>query len=205
MKDMAAIAEAWKETLPEIMDRVTGVGVWTALKSSVPVAHEDSMLVLGLPSDDSELMGHLRLPQVRSAVETLMSKKLNEKINLIVINGTAEADWTTEKKRQEERRKLQQHALDRQRAEILAGKSWEQVFDQLTRSYASLPNRSMPQVRARYFLEATEVVATALQETPITDDLAERNFARCLERIAQYTELPSAYVALKVLDQSFKG
>lgn len=205
MKDMAAIAEAWKETLPEIMDRVTGVGVWTALKSSVPVAHEDNMLVLGLPSDDSELMGHLRLPQVRSAVETLMGKKLNERINLVVINGTAEADWATEKKRQEERRKLQQHALDRQRAEILAGKSWEQVYDQLTRTYASLPNRSMPQVRARYFLEAVEVVATALQETPITDDLAERNFARCLERIAQYTELPSAYVALKVLDQSFKG
>ncbi len=202
---MAAIAEAWKETLPQIMDRVTGVGVWTALKSSVAVAHEDNMLVLGLPSDDSELMGHLRLPQVRSAVETLMSKRLNEPVSLVVINGTAESDWTTEKKRQLERKKLQQHALDRQRAEILAGKSWEQVFDQLTRSYASLPNRSMPQVRARYFLEAVEVVASALQETPITDDLAERNFARCLERIAQYTELPSAYVALKVLDQSFKA
>lgn len=202
---MAAIAEAWKDALPEILNRVTGVGVWTALKSSVPVAHEDNMLVLGLPSQDSELMGHLRLPQVRSAVETLMGQALNDTVNLVVINGTAQSDWETEKRRQEERRKLQQQALDRQKAEILAGKSWEQVYDQLTRAYASLPNRSMPQVRARYFLEAVEIVASALQDTPITDDIAERNFARCLERIAQYTELPSAYVALKVLDLSFKG
>ena len=63
----------------------------------------------------------------------------------------------------------------------------------------------MPQNRAKFFLEAVEIIAEALQEAPITDDMAERNYARCLERVAQYTELPSVLVALKVLEKSFSG
>ncbi|MBL8068564.1 MAG: hypothetical protein JNM28_08945 [Armatimonadetes bacterium] len=202
---MAALAQAWSETLPEIMNRVTGVGVWTALKSSVPVALEDDSLVLGVPSSDSELIGHLKLPQVRNAVESLMGHRLNMRVNLVVINGTAEADWETEKRRQMERRKLQDQALARQKAEVAAGKSWDTVYDQLSRAYSALPNRSLPQNRAKYFNEAVEIVAQSLLDTPINDDLAERNYARCLERIAQYTELPSTFVALRVLDRSFTG
>lgn len=202
---MAALAQAWSETLPEIMNRVTGVGVWTALKSSVPVALEDDSLVLGVPSSDSELIGHLKLPQVRNAVESLMGHRLNMRVNLVVINGTAESDWETEKRRQLERRKLQDQALARQKAEVAAGKSWDTVYDQLSRAYSALPNRSLPQNRAKYFNEAVEIVAQSLLDTPINDDLAERNYARCLERIAQYTELPSTFVALRVLDRSFTG
>lgn len=201
----AALAEVWNEALPEILNRVTGVGVWTALKSSVPVAYENDQLVLGLPSQDSQLMGHLRLPQVRSAVENLMRHKLRGDVNLVVINGTTESDWTTEKKRQEERRKLQQQALDRQKREISAGRSWDGIYDQLSRAYAALPNRSMPQVRARYLLQSVDIVAEALTETPINDELAERNYARCLERIAQYCEVPSTIVALKVLERTFQS
>lgn len=202
---MAALAQAWSETLPEIMNRVTGVGVWTALKTTVPVALEDDSLVLGVPSSDSELIGHLKLPQVRNAVESLMGQRLNMRVNLVVINGTAESDWETEKRRQLERRKLQEQALARQKAEVAAGKSWETVYEQLSRAHSALPNRSLPQNRAKYFNEAVEIVAQALLDTPINDDLAERNYARCLERIAQYTELPSTFVALRVLDRSFNG
>ena len=31
------------------------------------------------------------------------------------------------------------------------------------------------------------------------DDLAERTFSRCLERVAQYSEVPSTVVAQRVL------
>ncbi|MBI3721793.1 MAG: hypothetical protein HY248_04495 [Fimbriimonas ginsengisoli] len=31
------------------------------------------------------------------------------------------------------------------------------------------------------------------------DDVGERNFARCLERVAQYVDMPSAAVAIEVL------
>lgn len=202
---MPNIAEVWKEALPEVMNNVTGVGVWTALKISVPVAYEDQTLVLGLPSSETELAGHLKLPQTRRAIETTLERKLGEKITLRIINGTAPQDWETEKRRDLERRKLQEQAIERQKREIAAGRSWETIYDQLSRQYSSLNNRSLPQTRAKFFLDAVDIVASALIETPITDELAERNYARCLDRIAQYTELPSTLVALKVMEKAFQG
>lgn len=202
---MPEVAALWKEALPEIMQNVTGRGVWTALKVSVPIAYEDQSLILGLPSEDTELAGHLRLPQTKRAVETAMSARLNSQVNVRIIAGTTLEDWETEKKRDEERRKLQDQAIARQKREIAAGKSWEGIYDQLSRAYAATSNRSLPQVRAKFFIEAVDIVANALIETPITDDLAERNYARCLERIAQYTELPSTLVAVKVMERAFAG
>lgn len=202
---MPEAAEVWNEVLPGIMQEVTGVGVWTALKASVPIVQEGGVFVLGLPPQDSELAGHLRIPASRRAIETAVGAKTNQKVDLRVINGTDLTDWETEKRRDEERRRLQDKAIERQKVEIAAGKSWDQIYDQLTRSYSALSNRSMPQVRAKYLLEAVEIVSSALSEMPINDDLAERNFARCLERIAQYSDVPSTIVALRVLEKAFSG
>lgn len=202
MYDVQAI---WSECLPEAMNAVTGVGVWTAIKSSVPIAYEDGVLVLGLPGGQTELAGHLRLPQTKRAIESCFQKRVEGRVELRIIPGTTLQDWETEKRRDIEKRRLQEQALVRARAEIAAGKSWEGVYEQLSRKYAATPQRSLPQNRAKFFLEAVEIVATALIETPIADDMAERNYARCLERIATYCELPSAYVGVKVLEKSFSG
>ncbi len=205
MTPMADIAEVWHEALPEIMGGVTGVGVWTALKTAVPITVEDGVLVLGLSDDASGLAGHLRLAAPRKAVEDSVSKRLGSRVDLRVIAGTTKHDWETEKRRDAEKRRLQEQALARQRAEVLAGKSWETVYEQLSRLYASTPNRSLPQNRARYLREAISIVANSLLDTPISDDLAERNYARCLERVAQYSEVPSTIVAMLVLEKSFQG
>ncbi|HRF60392.1 MAG TPA: hypothetical protein PLH94_10845 [Fimbriimonadaceae bacterium] len=58
----------------------------------------------------------------------------------------------------------------------------------------------MPQNRAKFFIEAVEYIADARSRITTDDDLSERNYARCLERVSQYTELPSVLVALKVLE-----
>lgn len=203
MYDVQAI---WSECLPEVMNAVTGMGVWTALKSAVPIAYEEGTLVLGLPSGQTELAGHLRLPQTKRIIEATFQKRVDgAKVELRMIAGTAVADWETEKRRDIEKRRLQEQALARARKEVEAGKSWETVYEQLSRKYANTPQRSLPQNRAKFFLEAVEIVANALIETPIADDMAERNYARCLERIGTYCELPSAYVGIKVLEKSFGG
>ncbi len=202
---MADLAAVWNEALPDIKKNVTGVGVWTALNVCRPVVVEDGVLIMGLPSGENELAGHLRLAQTRRAIEDSLSKVFNEKLTLRVIDGTTVQDWETEKKRDFEKRRLQDLALARQRAEVAAGVSWEGIYEQISRKFAATPNRSLPQNRAKFFLEAVEIIAEALQEAPITDDMAERNYARCLERVAQYTELPSVLVALKVLEKSFSG
>lgn len=202
MYDVEAI---WSESIPEVMSGVSGVGVWTAVKVCRPVAFDEGTFVLGVPATDSDLAGHLRLAQTRRAIEVAIGKRTNSKVELRVISGTTPQDWETEKRRDAERRRLQEQALQRARAEAAAGKSWESIYEQLSRKYAATPQRSLPQNRAKFFLEAVDVIATALVETPISDDMAERNYARCLERVATYCELPSAYVAVKVLEKSFAG
>jgi hypothetical protein len=202
MPDLQAV---WDEILPDIRKGVTGVGVWSALNACRPVALEDGVLVLGLPHESSELAGHLRLPLTRKLIEDGFSEAVDRKVSLRVIDGVTESDWATEKRRDAERRRLEEQALQRARAAVQAGSSWETIYEQLSRKYAETQNRSLPQNRAKFFLMAIEIVANALHETPVTDELAERNFARCIERISQYCELPSTLVAVKVMEKSFEG
>jgi hypothetical protein len=202
MVDAAAL---WKDSVDEIRRAVTGVGVWTALKQAVPIAYEEGVFVLGLGQSDSELAGHLRVPHTKRQIESSLAAQLNQRVELRVIHGTGLPDWELEKRRDQEKRKLQEQALDKARKEANAAKSWESIYESLSRAYAATPNRSLPQNRAKFFLEAVNVVAEALIETPITDDMAERNYARCLERIASYSDLPSTFVAVKVLERTFGG
>jgi vacuolar-type H+-ATPase subunit H len=80
--------------------------------------------------------------------------------------------------------------------------SWDQVYEQLSRRWSAVGNKSLPQNRARFFEEAIEIVAEARKEMQSSDDMSERNFARCLERVAQYVEMPSTLVATLVLQRA---
>lgn len=202
---MPNLQAVWDELLPDIRKGVTGVGVWSALNASRPVALEDGVLILGLPHESSDLAGHLRLPLTRKLIEDGIGEATGTKVTLRVIDGTTAEDWATEKRRDAERRKLEEQALERARAAVHATSGWETVYEQLSRKFAETPNRSLPQNRARFFLSAVEIVANALLETPVTDEMAERNFARCIERIAQYSEVPSTIVATKVMEKTFQG
>ena len=204
MSRMPEVAELWKGALPEIRDAVTGVGVWTALNACTPITLEDGVLVLGLPHAENELAGHLRLPAARKAIEDVVGRELGSRIAVRIIAGVALEDWTAAKAGDAIKRKLQEQALERSRAELNARSSWEGIYERLSRKYAETKNRSLPQNRARFMDEAIAMLAEALIETPISDDLAERNFARCIERIAQFSEVPSALVASKVLEKAFE-
>jgi hypothetical protein len=196
---MADLAEIWKEVLPGIRQEVTGVGVWAALNACKPIAVEDGVLVMGLPHGDTELSGHLRMPQIKRLVESAFSERLGSPVALRVIEGVSQSDWETVKRRDSEARRLQDIALNKMRAELAAKSNWEHVYEQLGRRYAAVSNKSLPQNRARFFEEAVAIVAEARQNQATYDELAERNFARCIERLSQYSEVPSTLVAIQVL------
>lgn len=88
------------------------------------------------------------------------------------------------------------------RTELDSKTSWDGVYEQLSRRYSAIQNKSLPQNRARFFDEACEVVAKARQEQTTYDDLAERNFARCIERVSQYCDVGSTLVAMEILKRS---
>ncbi len=199
---MAELADVWKEALPQILNGVTGRGVWTALNGAVPVTMEDGVFVLGIARQDSALGAHLRLPSTSQMIERYVGKGFGHQVRLRVIDGTTLEDWEMVKRRDVERRRLQEAEMTKMRAELEAKTSWEGVYEQLSRRFAAVSNRSLPQNRARFFEEAIAIIVEARKGQSDFDDLGERNFARCLERVAQYTELPSVIVAKEVLSRA---
>lgn len=199
---MAEVAEIWAKSLPVIKQGVTGVGIWTALNTCKPLLVENGMFVLGLPHEDSELAGHLKLASTKRLIEQTIAPYFDGPMTLRVIEGTTLADWDLEKRRDAEKQRLNQQSMEKLRAELQARSSWDQIYDQLSRKYAAVSNKSLPQNRARFFEEGVELIAEARKGQTSFDDLGERNFARCLERLAQYAEIPSALVAREVLQRA---
>ena len=199
---MADVAEIWAKSLPVIKQGVTGVGIWTALNTCKPLLVENGMFVLGLPHEDSELAGHLKLASTKRLSEQTIAPYFDGPMTLRVIEGTTLADWDLEKRRDAEKQRLNQQSMEKLRAELQARSSWDQIYDQLSRKYAAVSNKSLPQNRARFFEEGVELIAEARKGQTSFDDLGERNFARCLERLAQYAEIPSALVAREVLQRA---
>jgi hypothetical protein len=199
---MADLAAIWKESLPSILSGVTGRGVWTALNSATPVILEDGVFVLGVSTRDSELGGHLRMPSTSQLIERTLTSKLGNPTKLRVIDGTTVQDWELVKRRDVERRRLQEAELTKMRAEMASKSSWDAIYEQLSRRFAAVTNKSLPQNRARFFEEAVSIIAEARKDQSAFDELGERNFARCLERVAQYTEVSSVIVAKEVLTRS---
>ena len=199
---MPSVVEVWSEALPSIRNGVTGVGVWTALNLAKPIALEDGNFVLGLPHSEMELAGHLRMAMTKRLIETTIGEKVGQTLVLRVIGGTDYADWEVEKRRDAEKRRLTEQSMAKMRAEMTARSNWEHIFEQLSRKFAAVSNRSLPQNRARFFEEAISILAEARKEQTSWDDLGERNFARCVERVAQYTEVPSTIVANLVLQKA---
>lgn len=200
---MAEVAEIWAEALPMVREGVTGVGVWTALNNAKPLALEDGVFVLGLPHELGELIGHLKLPATKRSIETNVSTLAMQPVSLRVVSGVEKGDWEVEKRRDAEKARLNEQSMAKERARLAAKSDWEAIYEQLGRRFAAVGMKSLPQNRARFYEEAVALVAEArggMSES--FDELGERNFARCIERLAQYSEVPSTIVAADVLRKS---
>lgn len=199
---MAEVGELWQQALPKILNGVTGRGVWAAINAAKPLLEDEGVLVLGMPTRDTELAGHLRLPATSRFVEQVLTGVAGRTVRIRVIDGQTLEDYELVKRRDAERRRLQQQEMEKMRAEMTARTSWEQVYEQLSRRYAAVTNKTLPQNRARFYEEALELIADARREMQRHDDAAERNFARCIERVAQYADVPSTLVAQQILQRA---
>ena len=199
---MSEAIELWKQALPPIREKVTGVGVWAALNNAVPLVIENDTLILGLAAKDNDLAGHLRMTSTKRFMEMEVSRRLGKQTAVRVIEGVTLQDWDRAKRRDAEARRLQELSEQRTRAEITSKTSWEGTYEQLSRRFAAVQNKTLPQNRARFLVDAIALVAEALKAQPIADEINERNFGRCIERISQYSDVPSTLVAVMVLEKA---
>ena len=199
---MADAASLWAQALPPVKQGVTGVGVWAALNAAEPIALDNGVLVVGIEHGSTELAGHLRMPQTKRLVEVTISQIAGQALTFRVIEGKTPEDYEVVKRRDAERQRLQEAEMAKLRAELSSKTSWDSVYEQLSRKYAAVPQKSLPQNRARFFEEAVEIIAEARRNQEDFTDMNERNFARCIERVAQYAEVPSTIVAQIVLHRA---
>ena len=141
---MAQPADLWKDALPFIMNGVTGRGVWAALNAVQAVALEEDQLIVGIPHGDSELAGHLRLPQTKRIMEVAVSQVMGKPFGIRLIDGLRPEDYELAKRKDAERRRLQEAEMTKMRAEMAAKSTWESVYEQLSKRYAAVTNKSLP-------------------------------------------------------------
>jgi hypothetical protein len=192
--------DAWNASLEEVKQKVTGVGVWTALNVAIPITVDDGVFVLGFRPQDRDLMGHLKRPGTQRVIEDEILRHLGEKVKVYLLDGITINDWNTHKRLQAEAKKVKERDSKKAVTENLAARKWDDFYDQLSRDYTNMPTKSMPQARARFLDQAVGALAAQLEGTEM-DEAAERNFARCLERVGQYAECPPSIVATMVLQR----
>ena len=193
--------DAWNASLEDIKKQVTGVGVWTALNVAIPIAfEEDGTFVLGVTEKESESRGHLALANTRRVMEQELEKRVGKKVEVVVIDGITINHWESLKRRREDFKRLETEAAIR--AKEKAGKStaWDTIYDQMGREFGELQHKAMPQVRARFMLWCVDLVAAHLHGTAHSED-DERNFSRCVDRIAAYADANQTYIAAMILER----
>lgn len=199
---MSEIVAAWRRSLDEIKREVTGRTLWQALDAVVPITMEGDTVILGVPHLESSMIGHLKSVTTMRIMERKLNAALGQEIKITIISGTDMADWEGVKARDSEVQHLQQREYSKAFETKAKEKLWDSTYEKLSRIYAAIPNKGLPQKRAKFLVEGVDEVAAAVNELgPELDDVGERSLARLIERIASYTDVGATEVALMVLQK----
>ncbi len=197
------VYDAWNGAVEEIKNKVTGVGVWTALNCAVPITYEDGRFVLGFGAKDLDLMGHLKPPGVRRTIEVELESRLKSPVELILLSGITINDWMSHKRQLQEAEKLKRAAEERERVVSTAGKEWDEIYEFAGREYGRLNAKSHPGLRARLLEMCVAKIAEKLPESELEED-EERAFSRAVERIGFLCEASSTLVAYLAFQRAGK-
>ncbi|MBA3726430.1 MAG: hypothetical protein H0W86_08250 [Armatimonadetes bacterium] len=189
--------DAWNASVDSIKKQVTGVGVWTALNVAIPITFEDGTFVVGISENDPEARGHLQLLNVVRIMEQELSKRIGRATKVEVIDGITINHWEAIKRKRTTTERLSAEAAEREKKSKKVASSWDKIYDQMAREFGKLTHKGLPQVRAKFMHRCVDLCSDLIN--PGMSDEDNRNYARCLERISSYTEVPTAYIASLVL------
>lgn len=191
--------EVWKIVREKVKAKVTGRTLYQALDRLTMVTMEGDLVVLGLPSDSIQFVGHINNPTVRNLIEQYFAEAYGFRPQIELIEGTTPSDWQLHLRKQEELRKLSEQGARKREQETRTYNTWEAVYEQLGRKFAETPGRSLAINRARYLQEAIQMVREALARIPVETEADERQLNRVIERVANNAEAPPVLVAWLIL------
>ncbi len=190
--------QLWLEVAERVKDRVVAPTLYRALELGVGITVDGDLFVLGFASADMPMASHLQSAQHRAIIDQCLIKVLNKKVRVLIIEGTQLADYEKYKARKAAREAAASTVGARRDEERQVQVVWEEVGEAITRAYARLRLRQLPQTRGRFVATAFDMINEAVNRfnyTDESDELHKRSLARVFEKFATVVDIPSAFLA----------
>jgi hypothetical protein len=194
----------WRAAMEKVKVRLVLPGVWRAMEAARPLIVEGDTLVLGFPPSLSHQGGLLTDSKNNNIIERALEEEAGRPLRLRLIEGETLQDWLATKRRDEEAAALLKAAQERRRREASVEQGWDGIGERLTRRYAEMPLRQLPQIQALYLEEAVAVLAEAAGRLlgPNASEVDHRSFARVLDKVADRAQVPAPIIAWMVRQKS---
>lgn len=194
------VERVWRATLEKVKVRLVLPGVWRAMEAARPLLIDGDAFVIGFPPSQSHEGGLLNDSKTNNIIERALEEEAGRPLRLRIIEGDTLDDWQAYRSREEQAAAMQKAAQERRRREASVEQGWDGITERLTRRYAEMPLRQLPQMQALYLEESVGVLAEAarrlLGDSPTEVD--HRSFARVVDRVADRAQVPAAMVAYLV-------
>ena len=195
-----SVLEIWAKTVDQIKLKINNISFWEALEHTVPIALEGDVLVIGLPPTAGSDAGHFARAEHRNAIDTAISQFAGRKISFRLIDGHTPADWEATKVRDQRAAALREDTYEKRDVESAQTQNWDVLYEYAARAYSSVQFRQLPQGKARYLTDMLYVMSDAVTQLSLdpTDELANRQLARTIDRVAHNADVPPTLVALEL-------
>jgi hypothetical protein len=195
-----AIQDVWARTVDRAKHLSISTRLYRALEKAVPVAWEDGAFVVGFQAMDGQMAGVLNTGEHQMTVErALREVSQDSNLRLRVIEGSTNADWEHTKQRDAAAQANRQQAVQKQAVESGAFSSWDDIYDRVSRLWATAEYRNLSTGRGRYLDSALDIVSEAMDDLyPAegkADESTERGLSRVIERVASMSSSDPALLS----------
>ena len=190
--------QAWLQAAEKVKDQVIAPTLYRAVELGVGITLDGDYFVLGFSSADMPMASHLRSSQNAATIEKCISEVLKTKVRLRIVEGTTLEDYENYKKQLAAREASDTTISARREQERVVQVAWEEVGEQITRAYARLHLRQLPQSKAQIMKYAFEVINEAVNRFNYdenSDEIHKRSLARVFEKFATVVEIPGSLLA----------
>jgi len=200
--DEAYLHELWTKTTDTVKKIVIHPSLWKGMEVARPITIEGGVLVLGYPVGTFNQSGHLLASDHKNAIEKVLAEYHGGPLGFRVIDGVQFSDWENAKERDARTRELQAAAMAKRAREASVVNAWDDLYDHVTRMYATLPLRQFPQRRAQYVRQAVAEISAVMEQLAdqrqANEELFERAIARALDKVSTLAQVPGTMVAIEL-------
>lgn len=194
------VHQIWLQAAEKVKDRVIAPTLYRALELPVGITIDGDEFILGFANQDLPMAGHLRSAQHRAIIDQCVSEVLKRKVRVKIIEGTTLEDYEQYKQQAQARAATQTTVSAKREKERQIIAAWDEVGEQITRLYARLQLRSLPQSRAEFMWDAFKIINDAVNRMNYdenAEEIEKRALARVFEKFATVVEIPSPMLAFE--------